>query len=57
MEQSERFASLSDIKYPNPSKIQNKFPTEYVPIFDNYSATVKINDRMINLGLWDTAEQ
>ena len=36
----------------------NDFPNDYVPtVFDNYVATVAINNKTISLGLWDTAGQ
>ncbi len=35
---------------------KNEFPKGYIPtIFDNYNMQTYQNNRLINLGLWDTA--
>jgi small GTP-binding protein len=40
------------------SYTSNSFPVDYVPtIFDNYNAPIMIEEKVYNLGLWDTAGQ
>lgn len=38
--------------------VEDSFPHDYVPtVFDNYTATLRVDGHCINLGLWDTAGQ
>jgi Ras-related C3 botulinum toxin substrate 1 len=40
------------------SYANNTFPETHMPtIFDNYNATVVYRERLVSLGLWDTAGQ
>src|SRR3990167_3482867 len=40
------------------SYTENKFKEDYLPtVFDNYSAGIDFNGRLLTLSLWDTAGQ
>jgi hypothetical protein len=42
-----------EVDLPPLSYAENKFPKEYEPtVFDNLTTTLKIDNRIINLGLW-----
>ena len=53
MEVLEKHVSWLGSSFTKHSYTENKFPTGYEPtVFDNFSTTLKIDNKIINLGLW-----
>ena len=56
MEVLERPAFFSGTFILLYSYTTDQFPTEYVPtVFENYTTQTVVDNKMVNLSLWDTA--